>query len=156
MVILHSPNRFSIKKIVQIFSHSQKLMAKKLMSFTPINQYSIPTQKIVCGTVIKGHVIFLNSFGHLIKYSSDKMIESGFREHSTLLPYANINIKFVTSCAFRGKPAMKTYHGYTDNLNELMVTDPMFGEFQPTNSCHKNKTHLGLSMQWDFPLQPIF
>ena len=51
-------------------------MAKKLMSSRQ-SKYSIPTQKIVCGTVIKGHVIFVELFGHLIKYSSDKMIESG-------------------------------------------------------------------------------
>ena len=28
-------------------------------------------------------------------------------------------------------------HPYTDIMNELMVTYPMFGEFQPTNSCIK-------------------
>ena len=92
---------------------------------------------------------FFELFGHLIKYSSEKMIESG---QGTLnqLPYANINIKFAISCAFRGKPAMKTYQGYTDIMNELMVTYPMFGEFQPTNSCIKIR-HI-----WVFPCNGIF
>ena len=45
---------------------------------------------------------------------------------------------------------MKTYHGYTDNMNELMATYPMFGEFQPTNSCIKIR-HI-----WVFPCNGIF
>ena len=76
MVILHSPNRFSIKKIVQIFSHSQKVMAKKLMSFTPIKVFNSNTKDSMWDHN-KRPCYFFELFGHLIKYSSDKMIESG-------------------------------------------------------------------------------
>ena len=130
-------------------------MAKKLMSFTPIKVFNSNTKDSMWDRN-KRPCYFFELFGHLIKYSSDKMIESG---QGTLnyLPYANINIKFATSCAFRGKPAMKTYHGYTDIMNELMVTLISYVWWISTYQfMHKNKTHLGLSMQWDFPLQPIF
>ena len=76
MVILHSPNRFSIKKIVQIFSHSQKLMAKKLMSFTPIKVFNSNTKDSMWDRN-KRPCYFFELFGHLIKHSSDKMKESG-------------------------------------------------------------------------------
>ena len=62
--------------------------------------------------------------------------------------------QIATSCAFRGKPAMKTYHGYTDNMNELMVTYPMFGEFQPTNSCIKIRHILVFPCNGIFPSNP--
>ena len=114
------------------------------------SQYAIPTQKRTRGTVIKVPCYFCELFGHFIKYSSYKMIESS-QGTFNWLPYANINIKIATYmyCAFRGKPAMKTYQHYMDIINKLMVTYPMIGEFQPTNSCIKIR-HI-----WVFPCNGI-